>query len=185
MSLNSNKKLTKENTFAMLVDIQQKLMPHINKNTELLQNVLKLIKGLEVLDIQIVLNEQYPKGLGTTVLEIKSLLPNIKVVEKTTFSCVNEQSLPNLKALKKKTVLVFGTETHICVLQTCLDLLANGFVPILVTNACGTRYSLDHKIALKRLEQAGVILTTYESILFELVQDAKNPLFKQISALVK
>lgn len=177
--------LTKKNTFAILVDVQKKLMPHINNKEALLENLLRLIKGLKVLDIEIILNEQYPQGLGTTLDEIRALLPDLPVFEKTTFSCCNADSLANLKGLNKKNAIVFGTETHVCVLQTCLSLLRENIQPILVVNSSGTRKEIDHKIALKRLGQAGVILTTYESILFELVQDAKNPLFKQISSIVK
>ncbi|MFX4243335.1 isochorismatase family protein, partial [Aliarcobacter butzleri] len=85
----------------------------------------------------------------------------------------------------KKNIIVAGIETHVCVLQTCIDLIENRFNVILVTNCSGSRAKLDHKMAIKRLIQVGVIPTTYESILFELTVDAKNPNFKAISNLIK
>lgn len=106
--------------------------------------------------------------------------------EKTTFSgCQNSDILNAFKKSGKKNIVVAGIETHVCVLQTCIDLLENGFNVILVTNCCGSRTKLDHKMAIKRLIQAGAIPTTYESILFELTLDAKNPNFKEISSLIK
>jgi nicotinamidase-related amidase len=89
------------------------------------------------------------------------------------------------KNANKKVVIVAGIETHVCVLQTCIDLLENGFKVVLVTDCCSSRKENDTKFAIKRLIQAGVIPTTYESILFELTVDSKNPNFKEISSLIK
>lgn len=174
-----------DDTFALVVDIQEKLMPHIYKNEALLNKMLKLINGLRELEVELVLNEQYPKGIGKTIPEIKNLLPEINAFEKTTFSCCNDESLSNLQAKNKQNVIVFGIETHVCVLQTCLSLIEAKLTPILVVDCCGSRKEIDHEIAIKRLYQSGAILTTYESLLFELLKDSKNEAFKAVSKIIK
>lgn len=175
-----------EKTFAMIVDIQEKLLPHIENNQELIKNTSILIKGLKLLNIPMILNEQYPKGLGETVKEIAQLVPDLKPFVKTTFSCcANAETKQEIESLHKNNAIVFGTESHVCVMQTCLDLLANDIRPILITDCMGSRKEKDHKIALTRLVELGATVATYESILFELCRSSKNPNFKQISALVK
>ena len=169
-----------------LVDVQERLFPHIENKDELEKNLITLVKGLKVLDIPFIVNEQYKKGIGETIPSLKELVQNDSSFEKTTFSCCqNSDTLEAIKATNKKVVIVAGIETHVCVLQTCIDLLENGFKVVLVTDASGSRKKMDHKMAIKRLVQAGVIPTTYESILFELTVNSKNPCFKEISSLVK
>ena len=156
-----------EDTLFCLVDVQEKLFPHIGNKDELLRTLPILVKGMKTLDVPIIVNEY-------------------EAYEKTTFSgCQNSDILNAFKKSGKKNIVVAGIETHVCVLQTCIDLLENGFNVILVTNCCGSRTKLDHKMAIKRLIQAGAIPTTYESILFELTLDSKNPNFKAISSLIK
>lgn len=175
-----------KDTLFCLVDVQEKLFPHIGNKDELLRTLPILVKGLKTLEVPMIINEQYKKGIGDTIPELKELVSEYEAYEKTTFSsCQTENILEVFKKSNKKNIIVAGIETHVCVLQTCIDLLENGFNVILVTNCCGSRTKLDHKIAIKRLIQAGVVPTTYESILFELTLDAKNPNFKAISALIK
>ncbi len=178
--------ITPQNSLAIVVDIQEKLLPHIHENAQIIKNAQILIEGLKLFDIPFILNEQYPKGLGNTAKELREKLQDEEVFEKTSFSCcANEQTRAKIINSKKNTAIVFGIETHICVLQTCLDLIANNISPILVTDCCGSRKPHDKEIAIQRLNQAGVIPTTYESLLFELCQGSQNPLFKEISNLVK
>ena len=107
-------------------------------------------------------------------------------MKKLPFSgCQNSDILNAFKKSGKKNIVVAGIETHVCVLQTCIDLLENGFNVILVTNCCGSRTKLDHKMAIKKINSSRCIPTTYESILFELTLDSKNPNFKEISSLIK
>ncbi|MCG3675481.1 hydrolase [Aliarcobacter butzleri] len=168
------------------VDIQERLFPHIANKEELEKNLLTLVKGLKVLGVPFIVNEQYKKGIGETIASLKKLTDDYPHFEKTTFSCCgNNEGLEAIKKTGKKTVIVAGIETHVCVLQTCIDLLENGFKVVLVTDCCSSRKENDTKFAIKRLIQAGAIPTTYESILFELTLDAKNPCFKEISSLVK
>jgi len=173
-------------TQALVIDIQEKLFPHINNNEQLLQNSITLTKGLKLLEIPFVLNEQYPKGLGHTIEPIKKLLENETVYEKVTFSCCQtEDTMQSIKNRNKKFVIVFGIEAHICVLQSVLDLLEAGFTPVLVTDCIDSRNSNDKRVAIERMTQAGAIPTTYESLLFELCASAKNKVFKEISTLIK
>ncbi len=168
------------------VDIQERLFPHIDNNEELEKNLIILIQGLKLHEIPIIVNEQYKKGIGETIASLRELTDDYPHFEKTTFSCCgNEDGLAAIKATGKKTVILAGIETHVCVLQTALDLLEEGLQPVLVTDCVNSRKQKDKDMAIQRLIQAGVIPTTYESLLFELTVNAKNPVFKEISKLVK
>jgi nicotinamidase-related amidase len=168
------------------VDIQERLFPHIDNNEELEKNLIILIQGLKLHEIPIIVNEQYKKGIGETIASLRELTDDYPHFEKTTFSCCgNEDGLAAIKATGKKIVILAGIETHVCVLQTALDLLEEGLQPVLVTDCVNSRKPKDKEMAIQRLIQAGVIPTTYESLLFELTVNAKNPVFKEISKLVK
>jgi nicotinamidase-related amidase len=168
------------------VDVQERLFPHIADNEELEKNLITLIKGLKLHEIPIIVNEQYKKGIGETIPSLRELTDEYEHFEKTTFSCCgNEDGLAAIKATGKSVVILAGIETHVCVLQTALDLLEEGLQPVLVTDCVNSRKAKDKDMAIKRLIQAGVIPTTYESLLFELTVNAKNPVFKEISKLVK
>ncbi len=173
-------------TMALVVDIQEKLFPHIGEKESLLENTLKLIKGLQFLNIPFVLNEQYPKGIGHTIEPIRELLINEKAFEKVTFSCCKtDATMDVIKEKNKKFVIVFGIEAHVCVLQSVLDLLQEGLIPVLVTDCIGSRKESDKEVSISRMIQAGAIPTTYEALLFELCVSSKNEAFKEISKLVK
>ena len=179
-------KIKAEDCVFVQVDVQEKLFPHISNKEELEKNLLILIKGLKLHNIPIIVNEQYKKGIGETISSLKELTDSYPHFEKTTFSCCgNEDGLAAIKATGKKFVILAGIETHVCVLQTALDLLEEGLQPVLVTDCVNSRKEKDKEMAIMRLVQAGVIPTTYESILFELTVNAKNPCFKEISSLVK
>lgn len=176
--------VTPENSIVLVVDIQEKLAPHIQGNEKLIKNINILLEGLKIFNLPTILNEQYPKGLGKTVSSISQQL-ECEANEKLTFSCCKTENIKQTILKSKKNIaIVFGMETHICVAQTCLDLLANNIVPVLVVDCCGSRKSIDHEVAISRLIQAGVIPTTYEALLFELCKCSDNPLFKSIRKLV-
>lgn len=168
------------------VDVQERLFPHIQNNEELEKNLVTLVKGLQLHEIPMIVNEQYKKGIGETIASLKELTDEYTHFEKTSFSCCgNEDGLCAIKDTGKKIVILAGIETHVCVLQTALDLLEEGFQPVLVTDCVNSRKEKDKEMAIQRMIQAGVIPTTYESLLFELTVNAKNPVFKEISKLVK
>lgn len=179
-------KIEVNQSMALVVDIQEKLFPHMNQKDLLLENCIKLVKGLKLLDIPFILNEQYPKGLGQTHNSIKELLPHNKVFEKLTFNCCKtDKTKEAIVSSKKKFIIVFGIETHVCVLQSVIDLLKLGFTPVVVSDCTSSRKTNDAEVALRRMEISGAIITTYESLLFELCISAKNKVFKDISKLVR
>jgi nicotinamidase-related amidase len=179
-------RIEKENTLLMVVDVQERLIPHVANPPALVENIGKLIEGFTHLGIPAILNEQYRKGLGETLPQIKTLLTGVKCYEKATFSCCqNTPTLTHILESGKKVVVVVGAETHVCILQTCLDLLSSGVLPVVVVDCVSSRKALDHDTALRRMAHAGVVLSTLESILFELCKSSKEPVFKAISALIK
>ncbi|HBH49225.1 MAG TPA: hydrolase [Bacteroidales bacterium] len=179
-------RLYKENTIGLVVDMQEKLLPHITHSDEIKDNCIKLIKGLNILDVPIVVTQQYTKGLGPTDDDVNKAIGNFSYIEKMAFSCYRQSDfIKVLNKSGKRNVVIMGIESHICVLQTALDLLYNNFNPVVVTNAIGSRKAEDKQIALWRMRDVGSIMTTYESILFELCKQAGTDEFKAISKLVK
>ena len=181
-------RIDRENTQAMIIDIQERLTPHIYDHENIVKKTVTLIKGLQALGIPIMLNEQYKKGLGETLPEIRDVLEsdNTKSFEKVTFSaCDNDDSWNHLAQQNRSIVLLFGVEAHVCVLQTALDLLDNGMQPVIIGDAVGSRFPYDKKQAIRRIRRAGGVITTVETILFELCRSSKDPAFKTISNLIK
>ena len=181
-------RIARENTQAMVIDIQERLTPHIYDHENIVKKTVTLVKGLQALGIPIMLNEQYKKGLGETLPEIRDVLEvdNTKSFEKVTFSaCDNDDSWNHLAQQNRSIVLLFGVEAHVCVMQTALDLLDNGMQPVIIGDAVGSRFPYDKKQAIRRIRRAGGVITTVESILFELCRSSKDPAFKTISNLIK
>ena len=181
-------RIARENTQAMLIDVQERLTPHIYDHENIVKKTVTLIKGLQALDIPIMLNEQYKKGLGDTLPEIREVLAdnNAKSFEKVTFSaCDNDESWHHLAQQNRSIVLLFGAEAHVCVMHTALDLLDNGMQPVIIGDAVGSRFPYDKKQAIRRIRRAGGVISTVESILFELCRSSQDPAFKTISNLIK
>jgi nicotinamidase-related amidase len=178
--------LTTDNTVLVAIDFQERLFPAMHDKEKLLQNVIKLIKGAGVLEIPVVLTEQYPKGLGPTIPEIKELLPGVRPVEKVCFNCCdNETFCKSLDSLKRKQVLVAGIEAHICVYQTATALARAGYEVRVVSDCVSSREPENKTVALSGMGAAGVSPTTAEMALFELLRVAQGDKFKQISSIVK
>lgn len=175
-----------QNSIFVQVDVQEKLFPHIQDNEQLEKNLQILIKGLKLHEVPIIVNEQYKKGIGETIPSLHELTKDYPHFEKTTFSCCgNEDGLQAIKNSGRDTVILAGIETHVCVLQTAIDLIEEGFRVVLVTDCVNSRKAHDKEMAIQRLVQAGAVPTTYESLLFEITVNAKHPVFKEISKLVK
>jgi nicotinamidase-related amidase len=152
----------------------------------LLQNLLKLIKGIRVLDIPVILTEQYPAGLGPTLPEISQLLPGIQPIEKLSFSCCGEERFGReLEQSHRQQVLIAGIEAHVCVYQTAMDLLRMGYEVHVVADGVSSRDAANKEVCLKQMNSAGINLTTVEMALFEVLKVAKGDRFKQISNIVK
>lgn len=179
-------RLNREDTAVLLIDYQEKLMPAMHNKDAFIPRTRMLIQGLHALDIPVVASEQYPKGLGSTVPEIKEVLGVAPVLPKTSFSCLDDPALrATIEATDCSTILLCGAEAHICVLQTAIDLIAMGKTVVLVEDCLGSRCAHDMEIGLRRAEQEGVLLTTAEAVLFELLRKASGSEFKVISKLVK
>ena len=180
----SSEIMAASDTGLLVVDVQQKLIGLIDGHAPLVWNIRRLIDGAKLLGVPILATEQYPQGLGPTAAELLPLLD--KVFDKTAFSCGGCAELCRaLETTNKRKWLVCGIEAHVCVQQTVLDLLAEGFSIYVAADAVGSRGRFDYEIALRRMEASGATLTTVESALFEWCQDSKAPQFKQISKLVQ
>ena len=179
-------RITKENTVGLMVDIQERLFPHILESELLVKNCSILIKGLQTLDLPIVVAEQYTKGLGETIEPLKSLFESFEPIEKRDFSCCDDAGISNkLEELGAKNVIVFGIESHVCVLQTAIDLKEAGLNPIVVMDCTSSRAFENIDLAGERLRFEGIMMTSYEAILFELTRSSAADEFKAISKLVK
>ncbi len=176
--------MSADDTALLVVDVQQKLIGLIPGHQRLVWNIRRLIDGAKALGVPASATEQYPQGLGHTTPELSKLLEPAST--KIAFSCGERGGLfRNWLDQGRHRVLVTGIETHVCVQQTVLDLLALGLRVYLAVDAVGARFSLDHDIALRRMEASGAVLTTTESALFEWCQVAGTPQFKQISQLIR
>jgi nicotinamidase-related amidase len=171
-------------TALLVIDVQERLMTKILGADTLVRNIAFLIDGAHLLHMPVLATEQYPKGLGPTLPELAKRLPQRP--DKVAFSCCAVPAVTDtLHREARPKVVLAGIETHVCVLQTALDLLAQDFRVYIPTDAVASRYPLDQDMALRRLERAGAILTTSETAVFEWVGGAGHPQFKQVSALVQ
>jgi len=180
-------RLDRKKAILLVVDVQQKLIPSMDPAVyaRTLKNIDLLIRGSAELQIPVVATEQYPKGLGKTVPELASACENI-VVEKMSFGCCGEPSfLDRLKELGRSQVIVTGMEAHVCVYQTVLGLIEEGFGVHLVRDAIISRGKIDYLSALDNAARAGAVVTTAETALFQLLFTAAAPEFKAISTLIK
>jgi nicotinamidase-related amidase len=178
--------LQSDSTVLVVIDVQDKLFRVMPDREALADNLGKLIRGTQVLGVPLIVTEQNPKGLGPTIAELASLMPAVSPIPKLSFSCCGEgRFLLELKALKRRQVLLAGIELHVCVYQTALDLLALGYEVQVVADGVASRRAQDREIGLARLRDSGVNLTTTEMALFELLKVAEGDVFKEISRIVK
>jgi nicotinamidase-related amidase len=179
-------RIKRENSAGLIIDIQEKLFPHMDKNEELLRKCSILIEGLKVLDIPLLVTEQYPKGLGSTIEELSALIAQEGPIEKIAFSCCDEPDVMQDPVMQsRKTIIICGIEAHVCVLQTVIDLHEAGYTAVLVEDCISSRNPVDKSVAVERMRSEGAVITSCESILFELARVAGTDEFKAISRLVK
>jgi len=178
--------LNRKQTALLIVDVQQRINSVVMDGRGVVQNIVKLIEGCKVFDIPIFITEQYPKGLGPTEPALIEALEGQTPLQKMTFSCCGSQDfVEHLMSHNTKQLIVTGIEAHVCVLQTALDLLAQNFQVHIPKDAVSSRKELDYKTALDQMSQAGAILTTVETVLFEILEEAGTPEFKKVSKLIK
>ncbi len=176
-----------KDSFLVIVDVQEKLIKKISNNDQILSYIKILIDVSKVLDLPVIITEQYPRGLGATVEMIENSLKGKRFdrIEKTSFSCLGSDPFNLvLKKIEKKQVILTGIETHICILQTSFDLIKKGYDVFLIDEATGSRNDPHKQIGIERMKNFGVTLTNIEMLLFELIKDSKSPYFKKLSSLV-
>lgn len=175
-----------EDTCCVIIDYQEKILPTMAEKEKLIANSVKLLTGLRILEIPMIMTAQYAKGLGENVPEITNAAGITEYCDKKTFSiCDDSCAAEKLKNLGKKNVILCGIEAHICVQQSVSGLLEGGYAPILVEDCISSRDLHNKEIAVMRAVQEGAVVTTCESLLFELTGAAGTEQFKQISKLIK
>jgi hypothetical protein len=179
-------RIHKEECTGLVIDIQEKLLPVMERKEELIERCVILLKGLQILEVPLLLTEQYPKGLGPTVEPVSSLIGEYRPIEKIAFSCCDEPAyMMALEQSARRKVIICGIEAHVCVLQTVIDLLGAGHLPVVVSDCTSSRNREDKAVAVERMRMEGAVITTSESILFELARVSGNDTFRAISRLVK
>lgn len=169
----------------VVIDVQEKLVPLISRGEEVVKNIVRLVKFCKACSIPIVLTEQYPKGLGRTVKEVMEELRDIKPIEKTSFSCFgSEEFRALLKRDKVSTLILAGIEAHVCVAQTALEALGT-FKVCVVADATSSRKPEDKEIALQRMRDSSVIISSTEMLMYELLRDSKAKEFEEVRHLLK
>lgn len=178
--------LKKDTTALLIIDLQERILPVIRNYEAVLENTVKLIRGFKIMQLPVYFTEQYPKGLGTTSQIILDELSGYHAFQKMSFSCSGAENLfEEFHKNKLSQIVVCGVESHVCVQQTVLDLIANDHQVNLAADAVSSRKELDYNIALKRMRTLGAEITTTESILFELLEVCGTPEFKEVSKIVK
>lgn len=182
--------LSSKSSHVLVVDVQEKLLPVIESSERILNEIRLLLDAASVLEVSVTVSEQYPKGLGATVSMIAEHAAVGQTFDKLRFSAAHEftKHLANLSGetgRSSQQVILVGIESHICILQTALDLKDAGCDVFVVVNAVGSRRQTDHQSALVRMSHSGVRLLTTESVIFEWCETAGTDQFRQVSRLVR
>jgi len=177
--------MQKELSGLLLVDVQEKLIPHVQDAEQLVGRCGWLMRLAYMLKVPVLICEQYPKGLGITVEPLRQLASPYEPFEKVDFSCYRDEAIvKKWHQLNKKQFIIMGIETHVCVLQTAMDILQHSDNEVfIVVDAVSARSDHDHKYGLKRMKQAGAQLVTHEMVFFEWVEKAGSSEFKSLSQM--
>ena len=177
---------TTDNSVLLIVDVQGKLAHSMHNKENLFESIRKVIKGAQILKVPILLTEQNPKGLGSTIPEVAGLLTDLNAISKFSFSCCdNDRFMKDLEALAPKNVFIAGIETHICVYQTTRDLVNAKYEVEIIADAVSSRTLENKHIGLEKCKHTGAKITSVETVLFELLKSAEKSEFKEILNLVK
>jgi nicotinamidase-related amidase len=182
----SDWRLTPQNCALVVIDAQDKLMAAMSSRANTLVAAEKMIRAARLLQVPTIVTLQYSKVLGPLCAELSEATDGVTPMEKMSFSCCGSEDFTRaIKELRRPRVLICGIETHICVLQTAIDLMNSGHSAYVVADAVGSRRDTDHTIALERLRDCGAVITTVESAIFEMLREAGTAQFKQILPLLK
>ena len=175
-----------EKSSLLVIDIQQRLAPAMANAERVVANTTVLMKAAARLGVPVLASEQYPRGLGSTIGELAPMIPAENCLEKIDFSCMADEAYcSKFKSLGRPQAIVVGIEAHVCVLQTVMDLLEEGFAPFVVADAVSSRTEENEVRALDRMRHAGASIVATEMVVFEWLRRAGTPAFKEISALIK
>jgi len=179
--------LDKEKTALVVIDMQEAFRHSIHEFEQIASRISMAIRGFQILELPVIVTEQYPQGLGRTAEELLfSLPPEFEFVEKTAFSSCGAQAfLEKLEACGAKQILLCGIETHVCINQTAHDLLRLGYEVHLLHDCVSSRFGHDKKAALKKMQMSGVVPSSVEMALFELMRDSRHEQFREIQNLIK
>jgi len=179
--------LNVNNTLIIIIDVQERLLNAVFNKETCSSKAEIIAKTASILGIPVIVTEQYPKGLGETISQVKTALGgNAEYFEKTAFSALeNKDILETIKNTGKKQIVIFGIETHICVSQTAAALIRNGYEVNIIQDACGSRAKSEYLAGLERMKDNGAHILTTEIALFEWLKSAKHPNFKEIQNLIK
>lgn len=178
--------LERSSTALLVIDYQEKLLPKINAGDAVTAQAIKLIRFAREMDLPLFWTEQYPKGLGPTVEAVAKELQGCAVFEKMSFGCMGDAAIAAaVKSANRRQLLLTGIETHVCVMQTALAALEQGYEVFIPRDAVGSRAEREYAAGLHRLDRAGVQLVTTEMALFELLREAGTPEFKKALPLIK
>ncbi len=178
--------LRKDKAILVVIDVQGKLAGLMHRKEDTFENIVRMIKGAQVLDIPIIWNEQLPDKLGATVPQIKNVLSGEVPLVKSAFSCCgNADFLSRLKKSGRTQVVLAGIETHVCVYQTAMDLLNDGYEVYLVADAVSSRTPENRQIGIDAMRDEGAKITSVEMALFEMLGVAEGDRFRQVSNIVK
>jgi nicotinamidase-related amidase len=174
-----------EETVLLIIDLQEKLMKAMKDKDRVYKNTSLLLETAKQFDIPVIVTEQYPRGLGPTVAEVTEKLPEHTCVEKTSFSACTPDFNQVLSQTKRRSIIIAGSETHICVFQTARDLVEDGFQVYVPRDAVCSRTDENYENGLELMKLAGAVITNTETIIFDLLKQAGTPPFKAISPLLK
>lgn len=178
-------RLDPQDTVLMIIDVQEKLMAAMKDKEKVYKNINLLLETTKQFDIPVVVTEQYPKGLGPTVSVVAEHLPPHEYLDKTSFTACTDGLWDILRKLNRKTILVTGSETHICVFQTTCDLQEAGYQVHLIRDAACSRFDENHENGLQLMHDVGAVISNAETAVFDLLKKSGTPAFKAISPLVK
>lgn len=174
-------RISAETSCLLVVDIQEKLAPAIHESDQIIENAAWLIRIAREVDLPVRLTEQYPQGLGATVAQVRSQVVDEEVLEKVYFSCMDSDPIRrHLAAIGRRQIVVAGTEAHVCVLQSALGLVADGYEVFVVADAISSRKPRDAEVAIERMRDADVRIVTREMVAFEWLNRADTELFRRV-----
>lgn len=178
--------LDRDSCILVVVDVQEKFRPVVFEFDRVVNNCGKLLDGFRIMDLPVIVTEQYPKGLGSTVAEIREKMGKTPVVEKTAFSCLGEEGFKDiLEKTGRRQVVLAGIESHVCVINTVLDLHDEDYQVHLAVDAISSRSRRDYKLGVKRAIQEGARIASTEMILFQLLKNANAREFRKVQDIVK